>query len=101
MSYFTYILYSKSLDRFYIGSCKGVDIRLKKHLANHSGFTGKAKDWRFCLAEEHAEKSVAVKKEKRLKGWKNQERTWQFIERCHKECYDIYGASMEPTEENP
>ena len=101
MSYFTYILYSKSLNRFYIGSCKGVDLRLKKHLSNHRGFTGKAKDWRTYLAEEYETKSIAARRERQLKNWKSSERIWQFIERCHKECYEMYGAPIEPTEECP
>ena len=98
MPFAAYILYSRSLGRFYFGSCKDVDIRLRKRLANHSGFTGKAKDWRFCIAEEYAEKPVAMKRERQLKGWKNQERTWRFIVRCHQELYEICGANMEPLE---
>lgn len=41
-----YILYSASLNKFYIGFTESsVEERLRKHLSNHSGFTGKAKDW--------------------------------------------------------
>ena len=101
MKYYTYILYSKSLNRFYIGSCKAVDIRLKKHLARHKGFTGKAKDWRLCLAEEFEAKWKAARRERQLKNWKSQVRIWQFIERCHKECYEIWGSSLEPIDMNP
>jgi putative endonuclease len=96
MSYFTYILYSRSLDRFYIGSCKDVDQRVKKHLSNHAGFTGKAKDWTLRLAEEYNEKTVALKRERTLKNWKSKERIWQLIDRCHRDLYNYCGHSMEP-----
>ncbi|WP_435254320.1 GIY-YIG nuclease family protein [Tenacibaculum sp. A30] len=34
MSYFVYILYSKTLDKYYIGSTNDVENRLRKHLSN-------------------------------------------------------------------
>ena len=101
MLYDAYILYSKSLNRFYFGSCKAVDKRLLKHFSNHNGFTGKAKDWRLCLAEEYETKSMAVRRERQLKSWKSSLRVWQLIERCHRECYEVHGASIEPTEDDP
>ena len=42
-----YILYSKTLDRFYIGSCNEFSIRLQQHLNKNyvDSFTAKANDW--------------------------------------------------------
>ncbi|MFD2162079.1 GIY-YIG nuclease family protein [Paradesertivirga mongoliensis] len=40
-----YILYSQSLDKYYVGCTSDVSERLKKHNTNHSGFTGKLLDW--------------------------------------------------------
>ncbi|MGB2994903.1 MAG: GIY-YIG nuclease family protein, partial [Ferruginibacter sp.] len=38
-----YIIYSKVLDRFYIGyTSESAEKRLQKHLSNHDGFTAKA-----------------------------------------------------------
>ena len=76
-----------SLKKFYIGSSGDTEIRLKKHLSNHKGFTGKAKDWTEYLKEEYDLKSVALKRERQLKGWKSKDRTWRFIERCHIELF--------------
>jgi putative endonuclease len=44
---FVYILYSKSLNRYYVGSCLDLDLRLKEHLSKKfdGGFTSKASDW--------------------------------------------------------
>ncbi len=48
MLFYVYILYSKEFDSYYIGSSENPEERLKKHLANHKGYTGKAKDWVIC-----------------------------------------------------
>ena len=42
-----YILYSSSLNKFYIGSCVELTERLEQHLSKISphAFTSKAKDW--------------------------------------------------------
>jgi putative endonuclease len=51
MSY-VYILYSEILDKYYIGSTEGpIEYRLKKHLSDHKGFTGKIKDWKVVYSE--------------------------------------------------
>ncbi|MDE5437176.1 GIY-YIG nuclease family protein, partial [Elizabethkingia meningoseptica] len=41
--FFCYILYSPLLDQFYIGHCsETLQERLRKHLANHKGFTARS-----------------------------------------------------------
>lgn len=42
-----YILYSKKLDRFYIGSCKDFSYRFDQHLNKEfkESFTAMAEDW--------------------------------------------------------
>ena len=69
-----YILYSANLDRYYIGYT-GVllTIRLRKHLANHKGFTGKQADWIVVYAEECLDKKEAIKREKQIKVGKAEE----------------------------
>ncbi|MCJ7468644.1 MAG: GIY-YIG nuclease family protein, partial [Maribacter sp.] len=40
-----YILYSKDLDRYYMGhSCAALENRLREHLYGHKGFTARAKN---------------------------------------------------------
>ena len=78
--FFVYILYSVSLDRFYIGSTsRHVVERLQKHLSNHSGYTAKAKDWKIVLTERYDNKPDALARELKLKSWKNKERIKQLI----------------------
>jgi len=42
-----YILYSSSLDKYYIGSCKEYLVRLEQHLSKYfpDAFTSKTDDW--------------------------------------------------------
>jgi putative endonuclease len=45
-----YILHSDQLDKFYIGATDAdLTERLRKHLSDHKGFTGKAKDWKWHI----------------------------------------------------
>ena len=78
----TYILYSKTLDKFYIGfTGENIHARLSKHLSNHKGFTGKAKDWELVYQEIFNTKHESMLREKQLKGWKSNVRIRELIAR--------------------
>ena len=79
--YFTYILYSSTKDKYYVGCCQDVDERLRKHNSNHADFTGKTGDWVIAWTEEHASKTDALKREKQIKAWKSR----KMIEKLIKE----------------
>ena len=71
----TYILYSQLLDRYYIGfTADDIKCRLAKHLANHRGFTGKAKDWILVYQQSFITKQEAMQREKEIKSWKSKVR---------------------------
>ncbi|WP_438962736.1 GIY-YIG nuclease family protein [Nonlabens sp.] len=71
MSYYTYILFSEQLDRYYIGSSQDVERRLKKHLASNKGFTARAKDWVIKYTEKFQSKNEALQRENQIKKWKS------------------------------
>ena len=72
MTCVTYILYSKNLDRHYVGyTCELIEERLQKHIINHSGFTGKAKDWGVAYTETFSTKEEAHARERQIKKWKS------------------------------
>ena len=71
MKYYVYILYSASLNKYYVGSTEDVYSRLEKHLQNHKGFTGKAKDWILKYTETYNSKSESIKREFQIKKWKS------------------------------
>jgi len=69
---YTYILYSKTADRFYIGStCGDLYERIRKHNSNHKGYTGKVNDWELMHHEAFQDVSSARKREMQIKGWKS------------------------------
>ncbi|MNW88135.1 GIY-YIG nuclease superfamily protein [compost metagenome] len=69
--FITYILYSASRDRYYIGSTSDLEKRLAKHNTNHKGFTGKTGDWKVVHVEEFLSKHESLKREKQIKSWKS------------------------------
>jgi len=84
MNYF-YILFSKTLNQYYIGhTSERLDERLRKHLSNHSGFTGKAKDWIVIYFEEFEIKSLAYRRELEVKKWKSRLRVEKLINELKK-----------------
>ena len=82
----TYILFSKTLNKFYIGfTGESIQSRLSKHLVNHKGFTGKAKDWELVYQELFNTKQEAMQREKQIKGWKSNIRIKELIARSSTE----------------
>ena len=67
MMFFSYILYSKSLDVFYKGFSANLEQRLENHNQGYSEFTSRANDWVLVYSKEFSNKTDALKDEKRLK----------------------------------
>ena len=72
MRHYCYIIYSKLLDRFYVGETSDFEQRLLFHNIGHSGFTSKANDWELYLLIECRDKSMASKIEKHIKSMKSE-----------------------------
>jgi putative endonuclease len=67
-----YILFSQSLDKYYVGSTSlELNQRLRRHLSDHKGFTAKAKDWVIVYSEAFEDVSEARKRELQIKKWKS------------------------------
>ena len=67
-----YILFSQSLDKYYVGSTSlELNQRLRRHLSDHKGFTDKAKDWVIVYSEAFEDVSEARKRELQIKKWKS------------------------------
>jgi putative endonuclease len=81
MKYWLYILYSESLDKYYVGSTSDLDGRIRRHLANHKGFTGSAKDWRLMYSEPYHSQEEAIRREKKIKSWKSKILVQKLISR--------------------
>lgn len=81
-----YILFSDSIQKYYIGyTGEDPKERLAKHLANHRGFTARAKDWKIVYTEVFASKAEALQREKQIKHWKSNVRITELIHRSSTE----------------
>ncbi|WP_372340077.1 GIY-YIG nuclease family protein [Parapedobacter lycopersici] len=69
--HYLYILYSREIDRFYIGSCQDLEQRLRRHNSHHRGYTGKVEDWRIIYTEEFPNRIKAGQREREIKSWKS------------------------------
>jgi putative endonuclease len=74
-----YILYSESLDKYYIGHTSNLEERLKKHNNRHKGFTGKNGYWKVVYTEHYGSKSEAMKREREIKSWKSRVKIQKLI----------------------
>ena len=82
MCYCVYILYSSTLDRYYVGyTGDALAERIRRHCSNHKGFTGKSPDWELKYHEVFMDKARAMAREKEIKGWKSRKMIERLIER--------------------
>jgi putative endonuclease len=83
MSFYCYILFSAIRNKYYVGSCEDLNVRLKKNNTNHAGFTGKTKDWRLVFKEEFSNKLAAIQREAQIKKWKSRKMIEKLIGSVH------------------
>jgi Predicted endonuclease containing a URI domain len=77
--YTVYIIYSKKLDKYYIGFSSNVMERLSKHNRKSNGFSSLGKPWILVFYESFPTKKEAMCREKQLKNWKNRDRIENLI----------------------
>ncbi|RYY39159.1 MAG: GIY-YIG nuclease family protein [Chitinophagaceae bacterium] len=71
MNYYLYIIYSASLDQYYVGSSANLEDRLFRHNNSGSKATKKAKDWTLKYTETFATRAQAVRREQEIKKKKS------------------------------
>ena len=69
--YFVYILYSKNYDRYYVGHCENISIRLARHNNKGVPSTKFYIPWEFVYGEEFNSRSVASARESEIKKKKS------------------------------
>ena len=77
--FYTYILYSISSDKYYIGSTENPEERLKKHQNKNKGFTNQADDWEFVYQKSFETKNEAILHENQIKKWKSRKMIIKLI----------------------
>ena len=69
--FYTYILFSDTINKFYVGASENPEERLKKHNAKNKGFTNQTSDWQIVFLKSFDTKSEALAYEKQIKNWKS------------------------------
>jgi putative endonuclease len=76
MTYYCYIIYSRQLDRFYVGHTEDLSIRVDQHRSGASKYTSKATDWELVYKEQFADRLLAQRREREIK----QKKSRKYIE---------------------
>jgi putative endonuclease len=69
--WFTYILYSKKLNKYYIGMTDDLQWRLERHNLGWGRFTKSGIPWELIYYEIFTSKSDALKREREIKSKKS------------------------------
>ena len=69
--FYTYIIFSNTLDKYYTGSCENIKNRLNDHLNSRSAYTKVAKDCIMVYFESFDSRSLAVQREMEIKKKKS------------------------------
>ena len=69
--FFTYILYSEKIDRYYVGSTENIELRLERHNAGWGKYTKRGIPWKVVYSEQFEIKNSALKREKEIKSKKS------------------------------
>jgi len=71
MQFYTYILFSKKLNKYYIGSTDNVQRRLAEHNRGKTNFTKTGYPWVIVFIETFATRSEAFTRERYIKAQKS------------------------------
>ena len=92
--FYTYILFSPKLDKFYTGSTNDLERRLKDHNRGKTNFTRMGMPWELKYFETFNTKGEAVRREMEIKKQKNRQYILQLINRGGSEHPDTSGGSL-------
>jgi len=67
MLYYTYILYSKSLQKYYTGQTENISRRLEEHNRGKTSFMKSGIPWIIVFSKEFSTRSEAMALEKQIK----------------------------------
>ena len=71
MAYYVYILYSESINQFYVGHTSDISDRIFRHTNSGSKSTKKTNDWVVRYTEEFDSKQAAMYRESEIKNKKS------------------------------
>ena len=71
MTYYVYIIYSETINQYYVGQTQNIEERLQQHRNSRSKSTKKANDWVLVYSEIFPSRADAVKRESEIKKMKS------------------------------
>ncbi len=69
--FYVYIIYSKAIDKYYVGSCQNIEQRIDDHLNSRSKYTKIAKDWELKYSESFETRIESYQREMQIKKMKS------------------------------
>ena len=69
--WYTYIIYSEKLDRYYIGYTDNLSWRLERHNQGWGRFTKGGIPWKLVYFKKYQTKQEALKREREIKSKKS------------------------------
>ena len=69
--WYTYIIYSESIRKFYTGFTDNLNRRLERHNSGWGKFTSSGIPWRLVYFERFTSKTEAIKRENEIKKKKS------------------------------
>ena len=78
-TFIVYIIYSETIDSYYIGQTSNLEDRLYRHGNSGSKSTKKAKDWKLVYKEVYKSRSESVQREREIKNQKSRKYIEQLI----------------------
>ncbi|MFO8069612.1 MAG: GIY-YIG nuclease family protein [Alkalibacterium sp.] len=79
MIYTVYILYSVTLDRYYVGFTSNLEDRLKRHNEGKNKHTKSGIPWKLMYQESFDTRSEAMAREKKIKSSESREELLWYI----------------------
>ena len=77
--FYTYIIYSKTLDKYYVGHTKDLNERIARHNRGGNKYTSKGQPWEIAYFKNFETKELAYKRERQIKGWKSKKMIIKLI----------------------
>ena len=77
--YYTYILYSQSIDKYYVGYTEHLELRLERHNSRWGKFSSRGIPWKIVYYEKFISKSDAIRREREIKKRKSRSYIEQLI----------------------
>jgi len=78
--YFTYVLYSSTFNKIYVGQSADINQRLKTHnSSDNTGWTSHFQPWKMIYFEEFSSRTEAMKRENELKTARGRLFVWELV----------------------